>query len=113
MRGIIEAAKIVIIYYISVLLSSIIPIPSGLIGMLILFLAINLRLVKIEEIEKYVDFILKHLAFFFVPLAVTLTLDLHYISDVIVEVMTVIIVSTFLVMGFTGLVVQKLEKEVE
>lgn len=113
MSKLIEIVKIVVIYYISVFLSSMIPIPSGLIGMLILFLAISIKLVKINEIEKYVDFILKHLAFFFIPLAVTLTLDLHYISDVFIEVVSVIVISTFLVMGLTGYVVQKLEKGVK
>jgi holin-like protein len=110
MKAVIEFVKIIFVYYLAVFLSKSIPIPSGLLGMMILFLALNLHLIDLKPIEKYVDFILKHLAFFFVPLAVILTLDLHHISDVFLSVIFIILVTTFIVMGSTAFVVERLEK---
>lgn len=110
MKAVIEFIKIIIIYYLSVHLSKHIPIPSGLLGMMILFILMLANVVRLEPIEKYVDFVLKHLAFFFVPLAVILTLDLYHIADVFMAVLLIILVTTFIVMGSTAFVVERLEK---
>lgn len=48
------------------------PIPGNVLGMLILFLLLLAGIVHIEWIEEGADFLLKHLAFFFIPIAVGL-----------------------------------------
>ncbi|HZG72693.1 MAG TPA: CidA/LrgA family protein [Chondromyces sp.] len=49
-----------------------IPLPGNVMGMIILFFLLITRVVKIEWIEHGAGFLNKHLAFFFIPIAVGL-----------------------------------------
>ncbi|MGI6730604.1 MAG: CidA/LrgA family protein [Anaerovoracaceae bacterium] len=42
------------------------PIPSNVVGFIILFLALYFNIIKIKQVEKVSDFIIKYLALFFV-----------------------------------------------
>jgi holin-like protein len=48
------------------------PVPGNVLGMIILFLLLLTGIIHIEWIEEGADFLLKHLAFFFIPIAVGL-----------------------------------------
>lgn len=48
------------------------PIPGNVVGMVLLFAALCLGIVKIEHLQVASSFLLKHLTFFFIPLAVGL-----------------------------------------
>lgn len=48
------------------------PIPGNVVGMLLLFAALCLGVVKVEQLQVASSFLLKHLTFFFIPLAVGL-----------------------------------------
>jgi len=48
------------------------PIPGSVVGMVLLASALGLGLVKLSRIEAVADFLVKHLAFFFVPAGVGL-----------------------------------------
>ena len=47
-----------------------IPIPSSIIGMLLLTAALRARVVRLIWVDKVADFLVKNLGFFFVPAAV-------------------------------------------
>lgn len=49
-----------------------IPVPGSMLGMVLLFVLLCLRAVRLEWIEAGAALLLKHLAFFFVPIAVGL-----------------------------------------
>jgi holin-like protein len=49
-----------------------IPIPGTVIGMVLLFSFLSLGIVKIQWIEQAADLLLKHMLFFFIPIAVGL-----------------------------------------
>ena len=49
-----------------------IPIPGNVVGMLILFFLLFTKVVRLEWIEAASGFLLKHFAFFFVPICVSL-----------------------------------------
>ncbi|SMB80874.1 holin-like protein [Desulfonispora thiosulfatigenes DSM 11270] len=49
-----------------------IPIPGNVFGMLLLLLLLTLKIVPISWIEDGASFLLKHMAFFFIPIAVGL-----------------------------------------
>ena len=51
---------------------SYLPVPGNVLGMLILFLLLLTGVVQLHWIEDGADFLLKHLAFFFIPIAVGL-----------------------------------------
>jgi holin-like protein len=48
------------------------PIPGNVIGMIILFLLLLTGIIQLKWIEEGADILLKHLAFFFIPIAVGL-----------------------------------------
>lgn len=49
-----------------------ISVPSSIIGMLLLTLALQLKVVKLRHVEKTADFLVHNLGFFFVPAGVGL-----------------------------------------
>lgn len=48
------------------------PIPGNVLGMLLLFVLLLAGVIKLEYIQQAANFLLKHLVFFFIPVAVGL-----------------------------------------
>lgn len=88
-----------------------VPIPSGVIGMVLLFILLCLGVVKIEQIEEVSDFLLDNLAFFFVPLGVGLLKSAGVLKSNWWQLILIVIITTILVMVITGLTAQVLSKE--
>lgn len=61
------------------------PIPGSVVGMVILFSLLCLGIVKPSQIREVSDFLLKHMAFFFIPIAVGLMnyWDLFYTDGLV------------------------------
>jgi len=74
LRFIVQIALLWVIYQLGnwVAEKSHLPIPGNVLGMIILFLLLLMGIIRIEWIEEGADFLLKHLAFFFIPIAVGL-----------------------------------------
>ncbi len=85
--------------------------PGSIIGMMILFICLNFKIIKLEQIKDISDFLLDNLAFFFVPVGVSLINSLDLIKENLFLLISVNVVSTFLVMFVTGMVVEKTIKE--
>ncbi|GBG55340.1 holin-like protein CidA [Sporomusaceae bacterium FL31] len=49
-----------------------IPVPGTVVGMILLFVLLSAGIVKLEYVQVATDFLLKHMLFFFVPIAVGL-----------------------------------------
>ncbi|MEI6592356.1 MAG: CidA/LrgA family protein [Holophagaceae bacterium] len=49
-----------------------VPIPGNVVGLLLLFLALQTGLLKLTLVQEGADFLLRHLVFFFIPVAVDL-----------------------------------------
>ena len=70
------------ILFVSALISSLFPksfvVPTPLIGMIILYILLATHIVKLEQVEKFGDFMISLIAFMFVPSGVQLagSLDL-------------------------------------
>ncbi|HWR39594.1 MAG TPA: CidA/LrgA family protein [Patescibacteria group bacterium] len=45
------------------------PIPGSVLGVVILFLLLSTGVVKLEQVSEVADFLLRHLMFFFIPIA--------------------------------------------
>ncbi|MBS4539030.1 CidA/LrgA family protein [Clostridium sp. D2Q-11] len=84
-----------------------VPIPGNIIGMVLLFIALHSKVIKLEMIEEVSEFLLKHLAFFFIAPGVALIALLDRLSSVWLSFGLILIISTILVMGITGVVVQQ------
>lgn len=88
-----------------------IPIPGNVIGMVILLLALTTGVIKLKQIEDVSEFLLNHLAFFFVPAGVQILTSFDVIKGSLFSILFIILTSTVVVMSITGITVQLLKGE--
>ncbi|MFK9092908.1 CidA/LrgA family protein [Bacillus salipaludis] len=91
------------------------PIPGNVIGIILLFMLLWLKVIKLEQIDLASGWLLKHLGFFFIPISVGLmTLGDIFITKGL-SFFFVLIVSAIIGLFFAGKVTQtvmmKNEKE--
>ncbi len=94
--------------YTSSFLQNIITIPGSIIGMILLFLALQFKVIKLDNISYVGDLFLNNMAIFFVPAGVALIKSLDLISNNVFVLLMTIFFSTIAVMYSTGFVVQKM-----
>lgn len=94
--------------YISSFIQNIVVVPGSIIAMILLFLLLQFKVVKIENIKEVSDFFLNNMAIFFVPAGVSLITSLNIIMDNIFVLLISVVLSTVIVMYVTGIVVQKM-----
>lgn len=95
-------------------LSRVIPvsIPGSVYGILLLFLALCIGLVKVEQVKQTANFLTDLLPLLFVPSVAGLLENWPLIRNAIVPALLLVIVSTVLTFGICGRVTQKiLERE--
>ncbi|MEI8200633.1 MAG: CidA/LrgA family protein [Eubacteriales bacterium] len=83
-----------------------IPFPGSVLSMIILFLLLFFRVVKVDHIRQKADFLLKNMSFFFIPAGIGILSSFDLIRSSILPLITVIIVTTILTFGATALTVQ-------
>ena len=79
-----------------------IKLPSSIIGMLILTLLLQFKVIKLRQVEGMANFLVKNLGFFFVPAAVSLMLYFDIIKAQWLPIVVASAVSTVLVIVVTG-----------
>ncbi|WP_042460621.1 CidA/LrgA family holin-like protein [Neobacillus dielmonensis] len=84
-----------------------IPIPASMFGLVLLFLALCLKIVKLEWVEKGANWLLAELLLFFVPSAVGIINYKEIFSFLGAEIVILIGISTIVVMGLTGIIAEK------
>lgn len=82
----------------SKLISPVILIPGSLLGMLLLTGALLAGVFKIKWISIFSDFMLKNMAFLFVPYGVTLLEQLDLVKAIWLPLLLICLISTLLVM---------------
>lgn len=82
------------------------PIPASVVGLLILFLLLLLRIAKLEDVEHTADFIIQHLALFFVPPTVGLALYFDLLSSQLLQIFVPLAASILVGFFVTGRVTQ-------
>ena len=95
-----EAIIIFGIYLLGVLIADVtrLPIPGNVIGMVILFLLLCFKVIKVEQISTISNFFLDHLAFFFIPAGVSLIQSLGLIKENAILLLSCIILINIAVM---------------
>lgn len=83
-----------------------VPVPSSIIGMLLLAVSLRTGVVKEQWVDKMADFLVKNLGFFFVPAGVGVMRCLGLIRDQWLPIVTATVVSTFIIIAVTGWVHQ-------
>ncbi|MDO4171266.1 MAG: CidA/LrgA family protein [Prevotellaceae bacterium] len=79
-----------------------IPVPSSIIGMLLLAAALRYRLVRPRHVEGVADFLVRNLGFFFVPAGVGVMRCMGIIRDQWLPIVGATVASTFVIIAVTG-----------
>ena len=88
-----------------------IPIPGNVVGVILLFVLLCTGVVKLKHVELAADFLLKHLVFFFMAIAVGLMEWGQVFYDYGLTLLAAIVVSAVLPLLVVGHVSQLLGKE--
>lgn len=82
------------------------PIPASIYGIVLLFIALELKWVKISDIREVSSFLIAVMPIMFIPVATGLMESWGAVKSSVWEYALITIVSTFVVMGVSGAVTQ-------
>ncbi len=82
------------------------PIPASIYGIILLFAALELKLIKVRQIRETSSFLIAIMPVMFIPAAVGLIDSWHAIGNAWLQYTVVTVVSTFVVMGVSGWITQ-------
>ena len=82
------------------------PIPAGIYGIILLFLALECKVVKLDQVKDVSLFLIEIMPVLFIPSAVGLMTDWGIIKDNWLIYITITVVTTLLVMVASGWVTQ-------
>ncbi len=88
------------------------PFPGPVIGMLLLLLALRLPMVR-EPVAECANFLLSHLSLLFVPVGVGVMTHLGLVGQYGVRMMVVVVVSTWIGMAVTVLVLRVFKRQID
>lgn len=88
------------------------PIPGNILGMIILLVLLCTKVIKVNQIENISDFLLDHLAFFFIPAGAELMNSFGIIEHTWVKLIIVCVVTTAIVIASTGVIVQFVSRKI-
>ena len=86
------------------------PIPGSVIGLILLFLGLQIGIIKVEMIEELCEFLLSNMSFFFIPAGVGLMTAFGVLKGKWIPFIVIVVLSTCLVWIVTALVVKFLRK---
>lgn len=73
-------------------------IPGSVVGLILLYIALEVKLIKLEQIKETGDWLKNNMAFLFVPLSVGLMNDFGILKANLLNLTIIMIVSTLLTM---------------
>lgn len=82
------------------------PIPASIYGIVLLFAALVFKILKVNDIREVSSFLIAVMPMMFIPAAVGLVDSWDIISSSLLKYIIVTFVTTFVVMGVSGLVTQ-------
>lgn len=85
-------------------------VPGTILGMIILLVLLLLKVIKLKWAESITNVLLDNISIFFVPANVGVMVYLSQIKDVWAKLLLIAIISTIVVMGVTGAVIQYIDK---
>lgn len=85
------------------------PIPPTILGMIILFVLLMVKIIKIKWVEDIGDALLDNLSIMFIPAGIGIARELELFRGNIIILAIIIFISTTVVIVVTGYTVQALE----
>ncbi len=118
MEIILELGVVFAVCLIGQLLSACLPfaVPSSVIGMILLLILLCLQILKPHHIEKNSNFLLKNMAFFFIPAGVGILSNYSYVANSILQLLLVCLVTmvlTFAAASRTVMLVIRLQDKLQ
>lgn len=103
---------ILLFSFIGELLNSIISlsIPASIYGMILLFIALATKIIKLEQIEDTAEYLLSIMLIFFVPSAVGIMDTFFTYQSSMLPIIIIVIISTITVLIVTGITSQLIIK---
>ncbi|MGX7014922.1 CidA/LrgA family protein [Vagococcus silagei] len=93
------------------MLSKLVPIPGSVIGMVLLFLALHFKWVKLSQIEETGNWLVANMGLFFVPPGVGLMANFEMLKGTWWQLLILMFITTALMMIFVGRVVQRIKRK--
>ena len=84
------------------------PVPASVWGMVLLFVLLCLKVIKLDQVQDAADFLLSIMTVMFVPVGASLITSFADIKDEILGIFAIIIVSTVVCFLVTGKVAKKI-----
>ncbi|MGO4937369.1 CidA/LrgA family protein [Fundicoccus sp. Sow4_H7] len=97
----------------SILINPWIAIPGSVIGMVLLFLALHNQWLKVDQVDTVGGFLADNMAILFVPAGVGLMTNFDVLGDIWWQLIIIMFVTSILMMGFVGRIVQALKAKKE
>ncbi|MED3803875.1 CidA/LrgA family protein [Lysinibacillus xylanilyticus] len=112
-RIIVQIGILNIFYYMGVGIVALlhVPLPGSVIGLLLLALSLNFKIIKVEYIQDGAGFLIGVLTLFFIPATVGVIDYPELFSTTGLLIMLAVIVSTLISIYVTGLLSQMVEKK--
>lgn len=106
---------LLIINFAGVLLQNIfhLPLPGTILGMIILFVLLWTKKLKVESIDKVCDFLILNMIIFFLPPAVELLEYMTLLKTGFFRIILLLVITTIITMVVTGKTVQFCIKRME
>ena len=82
------------------------PIPASIYGMILLFFALELKIVKVSDIREVSSFLIEIMPIMFVPAGVGLMNSWDTLQPIWIQVVIIVLISTVVVMAVYGRVTQ-------
>ena len=79
-----------------------ITIPSSIIGMLLLTTALRTGIIRLYQVDRIADLLIRNLGFFFVPAGVGLMQCLGILRQELLPIVLATVVSTLVIIAVTG-----------
>lgn len=114
MKFVKEFLIIILFLCLGSILSSLIdfPIPDTVFGMILLFLALNFKIVKLKDVEDTGNHLIGLISLFLVPSSVSFISIYESISGDLFKIFAIVIISTIITMSVTALTVNALRKRI-
>ena len=116
MKGLFQIGIVFAVCFAGELLSMAIPItiPASVMSMALLFVLLLVKWIKPRHIERFGDFLLKNMAFFFIPAGVAIMEQFDLLKDYLLPFLLICFVTTiitFLATAYTVKAVMALQKK--
>lgn len=77
------------------------PVPTPVIGLVILYLLLTFKIIKVEWVDNLASFLISIIGFLFVPSGISLASSLGIMAESGVQIITVVVISTVIMLVST------------